>query len=150
MAIRSYRDLDEDGKSVDAFVALLDKIGPATLQTWSSSGLLGYLTAIRRPELVKGLLAVESSVTAFDAIPDNGLDALARVPIVVVIGDRAPDRVEATRAFAERFRARGGDITVDVLPEAGIFGNGHTLMLEKNNDVILARMVGWLAEHVYR
>lgn len=148
--VSSYRDLDEDAKSVDAFVALLDKIGPATLQTWSSSGLLGYLTAIRRPDLVKGLLAVESSVTAFDAIPDNGLDALARVPILVVIGDRAPDRVESTRAFAERFRARGGDITVDVLPEAGIFGNGHTLMLEKNNDVILARMVGWLAEHVYQ
>ncbi len=148
--VSSYRDLDEDGKSVDAFVALLDKIGPATLQTWSSSGLLGYLTAIRRPELVKGLLAVESSVTAFDAIPDSGLEALARVPIVVVIGDRAPDRVEATRAFAKRFRARGGDITVDVLPEAGIFGNGHTLMLEKNNDVILARMVRWLKERVYQ
>jgi pimeloyl-ACP methyl ester carboxylesterase len=148
--VTSYRDPGEDGKAVDAFVALLDKIGPATLQTWSSSGLLGYLTTIRRPHLVKGLLAVESSVTAFDAIPDSGLEALARVPIVVVIGDRAPDRVEATRAFVERFRARGGDITVDVLPEAGIFGNGHTLMLEKNNDVILARMIRWLEDHVYR
>jgi pimeloyl-ACP methyl ester carboxylesterase len=146
----SYRDPDEDPKAVEAFVALLDKIGPATLQTWSSSGLLGYLTAIRRPELVKGLLAVESSITSFAAIPESGLDALARVPIVVVIGDRAPDRVDATRVFAERFRAHGGDITLDVLPEAGIFGNGHTLMLEKNNDVILARMIRWLEDHVYR
>ncbi|MGH7715220.1 MAG: hypothetical protein ACREML_04400, partial [Vulcanimicrobiaceae bacterium] len=90
------------------------------------------------------------SVTAFDQIPAEGLDALERVPIVVIIGDRAPDRVEATRAFAERFRARGGDITVDVLPEAGIYGNGHTLMLEKNNDVILKRMIRWLEDHVYR
>lgn len=147
--VTSYRDPQEDAKAVDAFVALLERIGPATFQTWSSSGLLGYLTAIRRPELVKGLWAVETSVAAFDHIPDAGLAALARVPILVVIGDRAPDRVDATRAFAERFRARGGDITVDVLPEAGIYGNGHTLMLEKNNDVILARMIRWLEERVY-
>jgi pimeloyl-ACP methyl ester carboxylesterase len=148
--LTSYRNEDEDGKSVDAFVALLDKVGPVTLQTWSSSGLLGYLTAIRRPELVKGLWAVESSVTAFPLIPDDALDVLARVPIIVVIGDRAGDRIEATMTFAERFRARGGDITIDVLPQAGIYGNGHTLMLEKNNGVILARMIRWLEEHVYK
>jgi pimeloyl-ACP methyl ester carboxylesterase len=147
--LTAYRDPSEDGKAVDALVALYDKIGPATLQTWSSSGLLGYLTAIRRPELVKGILAVESSVTAFELIPDGDLTALARVPIVVVIGDRAPDRVEATTAFAERFRAHGGDITIDELPAAGIRGNGHTLMLEKNNAVIMHRMIAWLQEHVY-
>jgi pimeloyl-ACP methyl ester carboxylesterase len=147
--LTSYRDPAEDGKAVDAFVALYDKIGPATMQTWSSSGLLGYLTAIRRPDLVKGILAVETSVSAFDLIPDGDLATLARVPIVVVIGDRAPDRVAATTAFAERFRARGGNITIDVLPEAGIRGNGHTLMLERNNGVILQRMIAWLQQHVY-
>jgi hypothetical protein len=46
-------------------------------------------------------------------------------------------------------RARGGNITVDILPEAGIRGNGHTLMLEKNNDVIMQRMVAWLEANVY-
>jgi pimeloyl-ACP methyl ester carboxylesterase len=147
--LSNYRDPDEDAKSVDAFVALSDKIGPATLQTWSSSGLLGYLTAIARPQLVRGIIAIESSVTAFDNIPDSGLDALATVPIVIVIGDRAPDRVEASGAFAERLRARGGDITIDVLPQAGITGNGHTLMLEKNNKEIMQRLLAWLREHVY-
>jgi len=29
-------------KSVDALAALLDKVGAATVQTWSSSGLMGY------------------------------------------------------------------------------------------------------------
>jgi pimeloyl-ACP methyl ester carboxylesterase len=147
--LSNYRDAPEDGKSVDAFVELYKIVGPATLQTWSSSGLLGYLTAVRVPELVKGILAVESSVTAFDNIPDTGLDALARVPIVVVIGDRASDREEASRAFAERLRARGGDITIDVLPDSGIRGNGHTLMLEKNNVEIMHRMIAWLRTHVY-
>jgi pimeloyl-ACP methyl ester carboxylesterase len=147
--LSNYRAEDEDGKSVDALVELYKKIGPATLQTWSSSGLLGYLTAVRVPELVKGILAIESSVTSFGNIPDAGLDALAKVPIVVVIGDRAPDRNAATRAFAERLRARDGDITIDILPDAGIYGNGHTLMLEKNNKEIMLRLVTWLQAHIY-
>lgn len=147
--IASYRDPAEDGKAVAAFIALLDRIGPATLQTWSSSGLLGYLTAIERPQLVKGILAVETSVSAFDNIPEAGLATLATVPICIVIGDRADDRVAASRAFAVRMQAYGADVTVDVLPEAGIAGNGHTLMLEKNNVQIMDRMIAWLRAHVY-
>jgi hypothetical protein len=29
-------------------------------------------------------------------------------------------------------------------PEAGIFGNGHTMALEKNNKRIMYRMIAWL------
>ena len=41
-------------------------------------------------------------------------------------------------------QAVGGHVTVDVLPEAGIFGNGHALMVEKNNKQIMYRMIAWL------
>lgn len=147
--LTTYRDPAEDAKNVAAFVALLDRIGPATLQTWSSSGLLGYLTAIERPDTVKGILAVETSVSAFGALPESGLERLARVPIYIVIGDRAPDRAAAARGFQQRLAPLGGDVTVDVLPEHGIFGNGHTLPLEKNNVAIMQRMIAWLDAHVY-
>ncbi len=147
--VSTYRDPLELRKSVAALAALIDKVGPATLQTWSSSGLMGYLAAIERPDQVKGILAVETSVTAFDEIPAEGLKKLAKVPILIVIGDRAQDRVDASRAFQKKMQALGGDVTVDVLPEAGIFGNGHTLMLEKNNRQIMDRMVAWLKKHVY-
>jgi hypothetical protein len=110
--------------------------------------LFGYLVAAERPELVKGVLAVETSVDAFGNIPQDKLSTLARVPILVVIGDRAPDRVESSRAFEKRMKTIGGDVTVDVLPEAGIRGNGHTLMLEKNNKQIMYRMIAWLEGHV--
>jgi pimeloyl-ACP methyl ester carboxylesterase len=146
--VSTYRDPDETRKTVTALAALIDKVGPAVLQTWSSSGLLGYLTAAERPELVKGILAVETSVDAFDRIPRDKLSALARVPILIVIGDRAEDRVKSSRAFEKTFKAAGGDITIDVLPEAGIKGNGHTLMLEKNNKEIMLRMIAWLEGHV--
>jgi hypothetical protein len=147
--VSTYRDPEETRNSVAAFSVLLDKVGPSIMQTWSSSGLLGYLTAIERPQFVKAILAVETSVDAFDNIPQDKLPILARVPILIIIGDRAQDRVDASRAFEKKMKALGGDVTIDVLPEAGIKGNGHTLMLEKNNKQIMFRMIAWLEGHVF-
>src|SRR5262245_26951726 len=149
--ISTYRDPQETAKSVAAFAALIDKVGePVILQTWSSSGLLGYLAAIERPDRVKAILAVETSVTAFAEIPPEGRQKLATIPILIVIGDRAQDRVDASRKFQKEMAAIGGHVTVDVLPEAGIFGNGHTMMLEKNNKQIMHRMIAWLEGTIYR
>jgi len=149
--ISTYRDPAETRKSVAAFAALIDKIAePVIMQSWSSSGLLGYLTAIERPERVKGILAVETSVTAFDMISAEGRRTLAKIPIYIVIGDRAQDRVDASRKFQKEMASIGGHVTVDVLPEAGIYGNGHTMMLEKNNKQIMYRMIAWLEGNVFR
>jgi pimeloyl-ACP methyl ester carboxylesterase len=149
--ISTYRDPQETPKSVAAFAALIDKVPePVIIQTWSSSGLLGYLTAAERPDRVKAILAIETSVTAFDAIPPAARQKLAKIPILIVIGDRAEDRVEASRKFQKEMAAIGGTVTVDVLPEAGIYGNGHTMMLEKNNKQIMHRMIAWLEGVVYR
>jgi pimeloyl-ACP methyl ester carboxylesterase len=149
--VSTYRDAQETLKSVAAFSALIDKVPePVILQTWSSSGLLGYLTAAERPDRVKAILAIETSVTAFDAIPPAGRQKLAAIPILIVIGDHAQDRVDASRKFQKEMAAIGGRVTVDVLPEAGIYGNGHTMMLERNNKQIMHRMIAWLEGTVYR
>ena len=149
--VSTYRDPEETPKSVAAFAALIDKIPePVIIESWSSSGLLGYLTAAERPQRVKAILAVETSVTAFDLIPPEARRKLAGIPIYIVIGDHAPDRVDASRKFQREMVAIGGDVTVDVLPEAGIFGNGHTMMLEKNNKQIMFRMIAWLEGHPFK
>ena len=149
--ISTYRDPDETPKSVAAFAALIDKIGePVIFQSWSSSGLLGYLTAAERPDRVRAILAVETSPTAFDLIPAAARQKIANTPIYIVIGDHAPDRVEASRKFQKEMAAIGGHVTVDVLPEAGIYGNGHTMMLEKNNKQIMYRMIAWLEGNLFK
>jgi pimeloyl-ACP methyl ester carboxylesterase len=148
--VSTYRDPEETQKSVAAYAALIDKIGePVIFQSWSSSGLLGYLTAIERPDKVKAILAVETSVTAFDMIAADKRLVLAKIPIYIVIGDHAEDRVAASRKFQKEMAAIGGHVTVDVLPEAGIFGNGHTMALEKNNKQIMYRMIAWLEGNVF-
>lgn len=52
----------------DAGVALLDAIGPAILMTHSQSGPLGWLIADARPELVKGILALEPNGPPFSDV----------------------------------------------------------------------------------
>ena len=148
--LSTYRDPDETKKSVAALVALIDKVGPVVLQSWSSSALIIYLAAIERADMVKGILALEHSAGTFDAISEEGLKKLAKIPIINVIGDRTPERVAGARKFEKRMQAAGGSFTVDVLPEAGIRGNGHTMMLERNNKVIMDRMVNWMKTHVYK
>ncbi len=47
--VSTYRDASEE-KSAAALAALIDKIDtPVILETWSSSGLIGYLAAMERP-----------------------------------------------------------------------------------------------------
>jgi pimeloyl-ACP methyl ester carboxylesterase len=48
-----------------ALIALLEKIGPAILLTHSQSGVFGWKVADLRPELVKGLVAVEPNGPPF-------------------------------------------------------------------------------------
>jgi pimeloyl-ACP methyl ester carboxylesterase len=63
-----------------AGIALLDRIGPAILVTHSQAGLFGWLIADVRPDLVKGIVALEPAGPPFkDAVfrPGLGTDHLA-------------------------------------------------------------------------
>jgi hypothetical protein len=111
--------------------------------------LLGYLAAAERPDKVKAILAIESSTTAFNDIPKDKKQVLTKIPIIIMIGDRAPDRNEASRKFQKEMSAIGGNVTVDVLPEAGIYGNSHTLPAEKNNKQTMHRLIAWMEGTVF-
>lgn len=56
----------------DRLAVLLDRIGPAVLVTHSAGGPVGWLAADRRPELVKGIAAVEPMGPPFADFPGLG------------------------------------------------------------------------------
>jgi pimeloyl-ACP methyl ester carboxylesterase len=56
----------------DAIVALLEKIGPAIVMTHSQSGGFGWPVADMRPDLVKGIIALEPSGPPFYDIENIG------------------------------------------------------------------------------
>ena len=92
----------------DALVELLDRIGPAVLVTHSQSGRFGWLTSIRRPDLVKAAVSYEpgfvfpedsvpepiplfeGTMPAGSPVPEVDFATLAQIPIQVVYGDNIP------------------------------------------------------------
>lgn len=56
----------------DRLARLLDRIGPAVLFTHSAGGPAGWLTADARPDLVKGIVAIEPIGPAFGEFPGIG------------------------------------------------------------------------------
>ena len=52
------------------------------------------------------------------------------------------------RKLHERVRAMGGDSTWLELPDLGIRGNTHALMLEDNSWQIADIICNWIREHV--
>ena len=70
-------------------------------------------------------------------------EVLTRFPIVIYYGDyiskdnphwvsqRWSERVEMAKAFAECVNRHGGDASVVVLPERGIYGNSHFAFMSK-------------------
>ena len=47
--------------------------------------------------------------------------------------------------FAEAIRAAGGSVEVVDLPERGIRGNSHMVMMDRNSDEVAALVQDWLA-----
>jgi pimeloyl-ACP methyl ester carboxylesterase len=171
----------------DRLVALLEKIGPAFVVAHSAGGPGSYLAADTRPDLVRGLAAVETigppflgqpqagitlpwglaaSPMAYDPpagsvddldiqIDANGpvpkalqgeparqLPGLAQVPIAIVTAEASPFKYFDGH-LKEFLDQTGCTSTFLRLEEAGIAGNGHGMMLEKNNAEVLAVITGW-------
>jgi hypothetical protein len=47
-------------------------------------------------------------------------------------------------AYAQAFRAVGGDVTTIDLPDIGITGSTHMLMMDKNSDQVAEVIEKWL------
>src|SRR6185369_6304523 len=138
-----------------ALVALLEKIGPAVLVTHSASGVYGWLTGARSPN-VKGLVSYEPGfvfpqgevpppiplyIETQDAgapITQQEFAKLATVPIEVVYGDNIPKQpvpdlladgrraqVMAAPMFVDALNRRGGRASLLQLPDVGLRGNSH-------------------------
>jgi pimeloyl-ACP methyl ester carboxylesterase len=181
----------------DAGAALLDKIGPAILLTHSQSGSFGWLIADARPNLVKGIIAVEPSGPPFENTIIGTGKARAWGPTdialtydppvkdpseISVMRDEKPDGPNMFLCWMQTAPARQlinlkGIATVVISAEAsyhqlydnctvkylnqagmkvewvplqnkGIHGNGHMVMIEKNNLAIAKVIDDWVLENV--
>ena len=137
-----------DAATVAAYIALVDKVGPCILMFHSQAGGFGFKVAEARPDLIKALIALEPAVAGDKAQADR----LKTIPMLMVYGDyipldsRWPYMRQLGLDYAESLRAAGGTVDVVNLPEVGIKGNSHMLMMDKNNAQVAALIQKWLAE----
>ncbi|QEI06209.1 alpha/beta fold hydrolase [Pigmentiphaga aceris] len=178
--------------------ALLDRIGPAVLVTHSQAGPFGWLLADARPDLVKGIVAVEPNAPPIQASPVFGAGkqlafGVSDIPItydppirdasdLALEQETTPSRSDLVACWRQKEPARrlshvgGRPILVLItessyhaqydhclsnwltqagvkndmvrLEQVGIRGNGHMVMLEKNNIDVAAWINNWLQTKV--
>ena len=181
----------------DALVALLDKIGPAIVLTHSQSGPFGWLIADARPNLVKGIVAIEPSGPPFEntiigtgkarawgptdialtydppvkdpseisvkrdekpdgpnmflcwmqAEPARRLVNLKNIPTVVISAEASYHQLY-DNCTVKYLNQAGMKVEWMPLQNKGIHGNGHMVMIEKNNLDIAKLIDNWVAENV--
>jgi pimeloyl-ACP methyl ester carboxylesterase len=135
-----------DEATLAAYIAEIDRVGPCIIMFHSQAGFFGFNAAQARPDKVKALIAVEPAGVGDPA----KADALKNIPTLIIYGDyierdsRWP-RMRATGvAFADAIKAAGGSVDVVNLPQAGIKGNSHMIMMDKNNAEVAGLIQKWL------
>ncbi|CUI32684.1 Alpha/beta hydrolase family [Achromobacter xylosoxidans] len=137
------RWLAHDAMALDAYRELLDLAGPCIVIGHSQGG--GYATQLARecPGPIRAVVAVEPTGT-----PERVDGSLP--PQLLVWGDHFDhhdtwQRYRAqTDAYWNALRRAGRRADVLDLPAAGIAGNSHFCMLDRNSDRIAELIVDWL------
>jgi pimeloyl-ACP methyl ester carboxylesterase len=141
------RWVSSDDAIIKAYIEYLDRVGPSILLTHSQSGIFGFKVAAARPNLVKAIVAVEPAVT-----PPTGpeLAKLKDIPIVLIYGDyididsRWPKMYSTMQDSMKWLNDQGGRVGTIRLPEEGIKGNCHMIMMDKNSDEVALVIHRWL------
>lgn len=136
-----------DAAIAAAYTELVDKVGDNILLVHSQGAGFGFAVAEKRPDRIKAIVAVEPAVAGDPALAG----ILKDIPVLMLYGDfiaqdsRWSHMRRAGLVYAEALRAAGGKVDVVNLPERGIAGNSHMLMMDKNNGEIAALIQQWLA-----
>jgi pimeloyl-ACP methyl ester carboxylesterase len=153
--VLTYRDAEENDKIKNGIIAAIDAVdGPVILMTHSQSGPRGLEAVLARADKVKAYVSIEP---AGFGIPDGESAAtLKDVPIFTVFGDNvelssfATNWLDSATATAELVNAAGGNAKVLELPDVGIQGNSHMMMMDNNNEKIADIIEAWIKNNVER
>ena len=132
-----------------AYDAYVQKACPCVIVVHSQGGNFAFNAALKYPDKVKAIVAVETSGSPNPETTD--FSRLKGVPMLWVWGDnldRYPfwGRITAQQEnFRSRLVAAGGTGDRLMLPELGWRGNSHMLMMDRNSDLIAEQVDRWLA-----
>lgn len=125
----------------------------AVLVSHSQSGAFPLETALRSPEGIRGMVLLEPGGTG-SGYSDEQIKRLSRIPLLIIFGDNLTNETgmpghvwqnsfEGWSRLAEAINRTGGKATVIHMPDLGIRGNSHMLMMDKNSHQIADIVMRW-------
>jgi pimeloyl-ACP methyl ester carboxylesterase len=137
--------------TVKALGALLDKIGPSIVLVHSQSGAYGLDLIRQHADKVRAFVDVEGSCGPLSA---DDVKSFRKVPTLIVFGDytegsTGPNNDERRKLCNDTIAAingAGGKARFLLLPTLGIKGNGHMMMMDKNNLQVADVIIDWLGQ----
>lgn len=141
-----------------ALADLAHDLDGAVLMSHSQSGAYPIEAALIDPTGIRALIMVEPG-----GIPreytDEQIKKLASLPVLFVFGDHIGEVYEETghswqealnsaEFFVSRIKKAGGNAIMLHLPKAGIHGNSHMIMQDKNNTQIADMIIKWMKENI--
>ncbi len=124
---------------------LLNKIGPAIVQTHSAGGPWGWLVADERPAMVKVLVSFEGGgapLVGQNNAPAALLPKLKGLPMMYLTAENSGRT--AGPAIVQQLVASGAVAEHINLKDKGITGNGHFAMVETNRKEVFEVVRGWI------
>jgi len=135
-----------DAATIAAYTQLVEKVCPCVVLVHSQGGQFGQKVAQARPDLVKALILVEPAGFG----DPSKAEALKNTPILTIYGDyidqdsRWPSIRKTQLELNQKYINAGASVDVINLPEIGIKGNSHMMMMDKNNLQIAGIIDEWL------
>ena len=138
-----------DAQVQAAYDAYVQKACPCVIVVHSQGGNFAFNAALRAPDKIKAIVAIEPS-----GAPPPGTDvaALKAVPHLFVWGDHIGDHPlwprfqGAVAAHRDALVKAGAVADWVVLPDRGIAGNTHMLMMDRNSDQVAGLVQDWMAK----
>ena len=128
-----------------AVVLAIERIGEAIVLGFSQGGGLAFQAAAAMRERVKACIGIEPH-----GVPTTFSPGIPGTPALMVFGDFIDedaywrDMSGRGRTALDEWTRSGGIAEICNLPDQGIAGNTHMMMMDRNSDEIAALLIRWL------
>lgn len=145
--------------SFKALAQLAADLKGAVVVGHSQSGVWPMDSALVDPQGMRALVAIEPGTCRSTTYTDEQIAKLAKIPTLVVYADHLStdtgftkatweDRFNDCTAFIKRVKAVNGKAEMLHLPAAGLRGNSHMMMQDRNNLQVADLIMKWIDTNV--
>lgn len=140
------RWLSNNPAAIQAFGAVLDRVGPCAVVSHSHGGYIALQAASTRPDIVQAMVLLEPS----GFLSGDALRAMDGTEFLFVYGDNLDatplwcDLMREAAAFRHELERAGARVDWWEMARRGVRGNSHLLMMDDNSDAIAGDIAAWL------